>query len=413
MRLQAPRGTQDILPGRSHVWAAMERAYFDLAARYGYGEIRTPMFEDAALFKRTSGDDSDIVAKEMYEFRDRGDRELALKPEGTAPVVRAMIEAKRLASGAVHRLSYKTEIFRYGRQGRGRFRQAHQFGAELLGASSPAADAEVAELAMEACLALGVTDAVLKFNSIGRAAARAKMSEALLTHLAPYLRDADSDERARIERNPLGALDAKDPRLQEALAEAPSILTFLEPESRARYDAVLTILAETGLAVEPDPTIVRGLDYYTETVFEIVSPSLPGLSIAGGGRYDGLVADLGGMPTPAAGFGLGIERAILCLEARDALPEGTPPEVFAIAATPDAGDAIRRAARTLRARGVRTVTDPEVRSLRSQLNQASASGAREALLIGADELAAGTVTVRDLAAGEQRSTTLDAYLEDR
>ncbi len=411
--LQAPRGTQDLFPARAHVWREFEGRYFALAARYGYGEIRTPMFEDAALFKRTSGDDSDIVTKEMYEFRDRGERDLALKPEGTAPVVRAAIEAKILAPGAVHRFAYRTEIFRYGRQGRGRLRQAHQFGAELLGVGDPAGDAEVAELAMEACLALGVSDAELRINSIGRAEARARMGEALLAHLAGFLRDAPAEERAKIERNPLGALDAKDPALREALEGAPSIVGFLEPGSRARYDTVLGMLAETGLRVVPDPAIVRGLDYYTETVFEIVSPSLPGLSIAGGGRYDDLVAGLGGAPTPAAGFGIGIERAILCVEALGGLPEGAPPEVFVVGATPDAADTVRRTVRALRGRGIAALSDLEGRSLRSQLNQASASGAPTALLIGADEIAAGTVTVRDLTRGEQRATTLGAFLEDR
>lgn len=411
MRYQAPRGTQDLFPARAHVWRTLDARYFELARRYGYGEIRTPMFEDAALFLRTSGDESDLVTKEMYLFRDRGDRELALKPEGTASVVRAAVEAKTFGSGAIQRYAYRTEIFRYGRPARGRWRQAHQFGAELLGSASPNADAEVIELVMGTMAELGVTDALARVNSIGREACRASFGGALLDHLSAYLQEAEPEERAKIQRHPLGALDAKDAKLQAALVGAPSILDHLEPESRERWEAVTALLDESGVRWEVAPEIVRGLDYYTETVFEIASPSLPGLSIAGGGRYDGLVEEIGGPPTPAAGFGIGIERTILCLEALGGLPSEPRPEFFVVSATPDAVPAVRGAVRRLRADGRTVLWDPEGRSLKSQLRQADASGAARAVLIGKDELAAGTVTVRDLGASEQRTTTLDALLD--
>ena len=410
MRYQAPRGTQDLFPGRTHVWQELERRYFALAARYGYGEIRTPMFEEAALFLRTSGEESDIVQKEMYRFTDLGGRELALKPEGTAPTVRAAVDAKVFAPGAIHRYAYRTEIFRYGRQGRGRFRQAHQFGAELLGSATAYADAEVIELAMDACTVFGLRDAVVRVNSIGREETRREYGEALLTHLASYMAGLPEDQADRIRRHPLGVLDTKDPALQAAIEGAPSILGYLDPESAARFRTLVELLQSANVRFEIAPEIVRGLDYYTETVFEIVSPSLPGLSIAGGGRYDDLVREIGGPPTPAAGFGIGIERVILCLEELGALPVAADPLFFVVSATPDAVTEVRNIVRHLRSVGHTALHDLEVRSLKSQLRQANASGARYAILIGEDEKAANLITVRDLAASAQTTMTLTEFL---
>lgn len=403
MRLQAPRGTEDLFPAAAHTWREIESRYFELARRYGYGEIRTPMFEDAALFDRTAGEFSDIVQKEMYVFRDRGDRLLALKPEGTAPVVRAVIEGGKLPSGGHLRLAYRTEIFRYGRPGRGRLRQGHQVGAELLGSSAAAADAEMIELAMETARVIGVEGAIARVNSIGRTECRRAFGEAVLRHLAPVLGDLTEEARGRVEANPLGALDSKDPTLKAGLAGAPSIRDFLEPESKARLVAIEGMLGTANVPFEADPTIVRGLDYYTETVFEVTAPSLPDLSLVGGGRYDDLVSLVGGSPTPAVGFAMGIERAMICLEAQASLVAQPKPVAFLVAATPDAAAEVRAMARELRLAGSAVELDLDARSLKSQLRQADASGARYAALVGADELAAGTVTLRDLAEGVQET----------
>jgi histidyl-tRNA synthetase len=406
MRIQAPRGTEDVLPGEITQWQRLEQQFRDVVHGFGYAEIRTPVFEDVNLFKRTAGETSDVVSKEMYEFKDKGDREIALKPEGTAPVIRSVIEHNLCPQGTHARLYYMTACYRYGRPARGRLRELHQFGAELIGASSAEADAEIIELGYRFFKAIGLGDEPINVNSIGRTECRSKYSEVILIHVASYLKDAESDVQDRIRKNPLGLLDTKDPAQREAIEGLPPILDYLEDASKERFEAVQSLLTEAGVKYRLSPETVRGLDYYTETVFEYENSLLPGLSLFGGGRYDNLVKQLGGPPTPCVGFGIGVERVLLALAEAGNRYVLSQPDLFIVRATPDGGAVCRGLARLYRQNGYRVLTDIDARSLKSQMRQADGSGAKFALIVGSDELTQKAVTVRDLATGEQRSVPL-------
>ena len=404
MRIQAPRGTEDLLPSQSHVWQHLEREFFALTGLYGYREIRTPMFEDIELFKRTSGETSDVVSKEMYDFYDKGDRHICLRPEGTAPVMRAAIEHGLLSQGTVLRTSYAIPFFRYGRPQKGRLRQAHQFGMELIGSPAPAADAEIVEVVARYYDLIGIGRVQVKVNSIGRAECRARYREVVLSHFSSYLSGLSSEERDKAQKNPLRLLDSKDPAAGELKESIPPILNYLEDESSAHFDQFQSLLTEAEIDYVVAPDIVRGLDYYTDTVFEVVSDRLGAQSsLCGGGRYDGLVKELGGPPTPAVGVGMGIERAVLVLEALGVQIPVPSPAVFVINATDDAATLCRQMARELRAAGLETLLDLEGKKLSNQLKQADRLDARFAAIIGSDELANGTVTLRNLKSGEQAS----------
>jgi histidyl-tRNA synthetase len=408
MRFQAPRGTNDVLPGDSHRWIDLENQFRSLAALYGYREIRTPVFEETDLFVRSSGETSDIVSKQMYSFEDKGGRNITLKPEGTAPAMRAVIEHNLCPQGTVARLSYVTPIFRYERPQKGRYRQAHQVGLELLGSASPAADAEIVEMTVRFYERLGLPGVQVLLNSLGRDECRTRFREAILQHAEPYLRDQSDEVRAKAQKNPLRLLDSKDPAVHEALSGVPPVTDFLEEESQRRFDELQALLSEAGVPYRVAPEIVRGLDYYTETVFEVQSSKLGAQSaLCGGGRYDDLIRQLGGPQTPAVGVGMGIERALMVLEEEGlAIPvEGV--DVYLVLAGPEAAVRGRELVRTLRESGISVVLDLEVRSLKAQLRQADRSGARHALILGEDELAKGTVQVRHLASGEQGEEAMD------
>lgn len=402
MRFQAPRGTQDVLPSQTPRWIHLEKAWRDLVARYGYGEIRTPTFEETELFVRTSGETSDIVSKQMYSFLDKGDRNITLKPEGTAPAIRALLEHHLCAPGTVCRLSYITPIYRYERPQKGRLREAHQFGLELVGSSSPAADAEVIEIAVRYYESIGIPEVTASLNSIGRDVCREQYRSAILNHLAGWLRDQSEESRARAEKNPLRLLDSKDADLQEKLGGLPPVTDFLEDDSRANFDRVQELLTSAGVPYEVRPEIVRGLDYYTETVFEVQSRHLGAQSaLCGGGRYDNLIHELGGPPTPSVGVGMGIERALIVLEGLDiTLPE-TPAPVYVVWQGEAAFEASLSLARELRAGGFAVLIDYEGKSLKSQIRQADRSGARYALILGDDELARQMIQARDLRSSQQ------------
>jgi histidyl-tRNA synthetase len=403
MRFQAPRGTHDVLPAEAHAWQALERAFADLAERYGYREIRTPAFEDTELFPQSSGDTSEIVTKQMYTFLDKGGRSVTLKPEGTAPAVRAYIEHSLGGHGGVTRLWYATQIFRYERPSLGRFRQAHQVGLELLGSSSAAADAEVIEITIRFYEALGLKELRVLVNSLGRDATRTAYREALLEYAAPYLSGQPPEVQDQARRNPLRMLDSKEPGMQEAMREAPKVLDFLEDESRAHFDAVLALLDEAGLRYQVDAGVVRGLDYYTDTVFEVQADALGDKSLCGGGRYDGLVERLGGPATPAVGVAMGVERALMAQREQGATPHPARRGTYLIAATGSARAEVRRLARELRTAGLAVFLDHDGRSLRSQLRQADRENAAAAVLIGDEEMAHGVATLRDLASSSQRT----------
>lgn len=411
MRIQAPRGTEDVVPAKAARWQEIESAYHHIAALYGYREIRTPVFEDVQLFKRTAGETSDIVDKEMYEFKDKGERDIALKPEGTAPAIRAVLEHNLCPTGTHLRLWYATACYRYGRPGAGRLRELHQLGAELLGSSSADADAEVIELAIRFFETLGIKDVPVKINSIGRDQCRGKFRDVILNHVKTYLQDADEVTRGKIEKNPLGMLDSKDPKQKEALQGLPSILEFLEDDSKQRFDSLQSLLSEAKVLYQVSPEIVRGLDYYTETVFEYEHPALPGLSVFGGGRYDNLVSQLGGQSTPCVGYGIGMERLLAVLEKLEHATKQPAPLAFIVQASENAGQQARAIARDGRASGIAISLDLDRRSLKSQMRQADGSGATFALIIGDDELAQNKVSVKNLKTSEQQMVAFDQVVE--
>lgn len=408
MRFQAPRGTEDVLPGDSPRWQRLEQTFRALARRYGYGEIRTPTFEDAELFLRTAGATSDVVTKQMYNFQDKGGREVALKAEGTAPAMRALLEHGLIQpGGAVQRVYYITPVFRYERPQKGRLREHHQVGIELIGASAPAADAEAIEIAVRFYEEMGLSEFQVLVNSIGREACRESYRGALLLHARDYLASLEPEARERAEQNPLRMLDSKDPEAVELMRSAPSILDHLEPSSRDRLDEVCRLLRDAGIRYELEPRIVRGLDYYTETVFELQVTTIGAQSaIGGGGRYDGLVEQLGGPPTPSVGFGIGIERALLALEAAGKNDPDDRPDAFVAAAGEAHRDEVLRLARALRHDGFSVVSDPEGKSLKSQLRQAGKLRCRFALIVGDEESQSGQVSALDLDADSQERIPL-------
>ncbi|MGA7571109.1 MAG: histidine--tRNA ligase, partial [Candidatus Aquilonibacter sp.] len=330
-KITAPRGTQDILPPVSRDWLDLEFHIHVLAARFGYGEIRTPMFEATELFVRGVGDTTDIVEKEMYTFVDKGERSMTLRPEWTAPVMRAALEHNLFSQGP-QRLYYVGPIFRYERPQKGRFRQAHQFGVECTGYTGPEADFEVISLAWALVRGYDLTDAQLRLNTIGDEVCRPRYREALIAHFRPHLAELSPDSQRRLERNPLRVLDSKDERDIALVRTAPTFESVLCDACREHFDALRAYLDAAQIPYVVDASIVRGLDYYTRTVFEITSSVLGAQStVCGGGRYDGLVRSLGGPDVPAVGFALGLERFLMMLEAMQPQRERARRGVQAIA----------------------------------------------------------------------------------
>ncbi len=412
MRYQAPRGTEDVLPGDSYKWLKVESTFRDLTRRYGYLELRTPTFEDTEVFLRTAGETSDIVSKEMYTFLDKGGRSITLKPEGTAPAMRALLEHNLCPPGVVLRMSYIMPVFRYDRPQKGRYREPHQVGLELVGSPSAAADAEIIEITIRFYEALGIGGAKAKLNSIGREECRARFGAVVLERMASFLADQPPEYRDRAAKNPLRLLDSKDPDAQEAVKAIPPITDYLEPESRARFEELQRLLTNAGVDFELDAAVVRGLDYYTETVFEVHTDKLGAQSaLCGGGRYDNLIRQMGGPPTPSVGVAMGIERAILVMEESGLFDGGTPPDVFVVQATEGMFDKCLEIARCLRDAGMTTLMDIDGKSMKSQLRQADKSNAKLALILGDDELARGVVQVKRLGAGAQMEAPLDDLVE--
>ena len=409
MLTNAPRGTKDILPDAVGAWTYVENTIRDLCARYGYHEIRTPVFEHTELFQRGIGDGTDVVDKEMYTFTDRGDRSLTLRPENTASAVRAYLQNKLYADGGLQKLFYIGSMFRYDRPQAGRMREFHQFGVEAIGEAGPGADAEVILLAFDFLTSLGLTGLTLKLNSVGCPNCRPVYRERLQAYFKEHLPELCGDCQDRYTRSPLRILDCKADAEKPFMAGAPAITDCLCAECSAHFNAVQSHLTAAGISYTLDPRLVRGLDYYTRTAFEIAYPPLGAQSaVAGGGRYDGLVEELGGNPTPAVGFAAGLERVLLALEQQNLLPERPPAaDVFLIAL----GDAASHAAfpllHELRLGGVRALMDYAGRSMKAQMKQANKSGARYAVILGEDELAENTAVVRDMAESTQENCSLD------
>jgi histidyl-tRNA synthetase len=401
-KIAAPRGTADVFPPESAQWNRLEAQIRDLAHRFGYGEIRTPMFEATELFVRGVGETTDIVEKEMYTFLDKGGRSMTLRPEWTAPVVRAVLQHNLLANGPL-RLYYVGPFFRYERPQAGRYRQANQFGVECFGYAEPEADVEVMQLAMELVAANGIADAILQINSIGDATCRPAYREALLAHFRPHAADLSEDSQRRLERNPLRILDSKAVADAPFIAAAPTFEEYLCAPCRAHFAAIRAYLDALGVRYAIDPLIVRGFDYYTRTVFEIRSAALGAQNaLCGGGRYDGLVESLGGPATPAVGFGLGIERFLMVLRSRSLEHRPARSGFQAIALGERARTFLVPIVAALRGDGVAAYMDYGDRRLTAHFKVADRNGARFAIIAGDDELARNEVVLRDLEARTDR-----------
>jgi histidyl-tRNA synthetase len=410
-KLSAPRGTADLFPPESGRWSELEGRMQSLAGRFGYGEIRTPLFESTDLFVRSVGEQTDIVKKEMYTFTDRGGRSLTLRPEWTAPVVRAALEHHLFARGPL-RLYYIGPIFRYERPQKGRYRQSHQFGVECFGFAGPEADVEVISLAWALVKSYAIDDAALNLNSLGDARCRPRYREALLEHFRPHLARMSEDSRERAQRNPLRLLDSKDPADAQYIENAPVPASFLCDACREHFDALTSYLDLAKIPFTVNPRIVRGIDYYERTVFEITSSLLGAQSsVCGGGRYDGLVASLGGPEIPAVGFALGIERFLMILRARGEDREPARRGIQAVALGAQARTVLVPIVGELRRRlDAPTFADYQDRKLLAHLKIADRNRARYALIVGSEELASGELVLRDL---ERRSDRRLALGEPR
>jgi histidyl-tRNA synthetase len=410
---QAARGTVDILPAEQPYWRFVEKAIDGMTRLYGYRRIDTPVFEDTGLFRRSAGDFTDIVQKEMYTFDDRGGNSLTLKPEGTPAVCRAYIQHGMGNLPQPVRLYYISPIFRYDRPQAGRYRQHYQFGVEAIGDGDPALDAEVIDMAWQLFRSLGLDNLTLLLNSIGCKKCRPDYLNALKDYYTEYAGRLCDDCRNRLEKNPLRLLDCKQASCQGIADNAPKNEDYLCPECREHFVKVQKYLGLLGIPFSLDHRLVRGLDYYTRTVFEI-QPEAEGAqsTIGGGGRYDDLIEELGGKPTPAAGFAVGIERIIINLKKRGtAVP--APPALRVLVSY--AGDQAREAgiklAADLRQEGISAVTAPGGKSLKAQLRQANALGVSYTVIIGEDELKAGAATLREMATARQETVTLNALAE--
>jgi histidyl-tRNA synthetase len=404
---RAPKGTYDVYPGgrlpheRPELWAFVEERARHLFRRYNYSEVRTPIFEEAQLFVRSVGEASDIVRKEMFVFEDKGGRELALRPEGTAGVVRAYVEHGLYKQAQPLKLFYVGPMFRYEQQQKGRYRQHTQIGVEVLGSADPLVDVEVISLLYAIHQAAGVKDEVVYLNNLGDMETRHAYVPELRAFLQKHRDELDPDSVARLETNPLRTFDSKDENTQALLAEAPTIGEFLSQDASAHLEAVKEGLEALGIPYEVDERLVRGLDYYTLTVFEAKSRALGAQDTVGaGGRYNGLVSELGGPDLAGIGFGSGVERILLAAASHEA---STSLDVFFVTLAPEARVLAMKLANALRSEGVSSDLDYAGRSAKGQFRQADRSGAAYAAVIGEDELGQGVCTLRDMRSGEERT----------
>ena len=412
MLTNAPRGTKDILPDSVGDWNYVEGEIRELCRRFGYSEIRTPIFEHTELFQRGIGEGTDVVDKEMYTFTDRGDRSITLRPENTASAVRAYLQNKLYAESNLVKLFYIGSMFRYDRPQAGRMREFHQFGVEALGEANPAVDAEVILLAMSLLEGLGLKDLELSINSVGCPKCRSKYRTMLQDFFRDKLDDLCEDCRSRFDRSPLRILDCKKDSDKPYMADAPKITDCLCDECSDHFAKLKEHLANAGISFQHDPRLVRGLDYYTKTAFEIKYPPLGAQSaVAGGGRYDGLIEEMGGSPTPAVGFATGLERLLLALESQNLLPEkNRSVDAYVVALGEAAQSEGFKLLNNLRKAGLSAAMDFAGRSMKAQMKQANKLGARYALILGDDEIAEGVVMLRSMSDSEQEKVALDEVI---
>jgi len=408
-KIQSIRGMEDVLPDRSPLWQKFEDATRKVFEQYGYRNIRTPILEPTALFVRGIGEATDIVEKEMYVFDDRNGESLALRPEATAGIVRSAIEHNFLYNGPM-RVWTVGPMFRYERPQKGRQRQFHQFDVEALGFEGPDVDAEQIAMLARLWRAMGLKNVELQVNSIGDAADRKAHREKLVAYFGKHASLLDEDSQRRLKTNPLRILDSKNPAMQEMIEGAPKLLDQLGDAAGEHFEALKVLLERTGLAYRVNPRLVRGLDYYNRTVFEFVSPDVGAQStLAGGGRYDALFGELGGKATPACGFGMGIERALLAIEAAG-MEARHEPDAFVVHAGEGAELRAWSVAEKMRDAGLAVVLGPGG-NFGKQMKKADASGARFAVIIGEAEAASGQVTLKNLRAGEQSTIELERAIQ--
>lgn len=413
MLMSAPRGTRDILSPEVEKWHYLESKIRDYCRLYAYSEIRPPIFEHTELFLRGVGETTDIVQKEMYSFQDRAQRWLTLRPEATASTVRAYLENKLYAQAQPVKLYYLGPMFRYDRPQAGRYRQFYQFGVEVIGAEDPAADAEVILMAMHLFADLGLKDLEVHLNSIGCPVCRDAYRRELLNYLSEHIGNLCNDCQARYLQNPLRVLDCKQEYCREVAQGAPEFGAYLCAECREHFEQVQAYLGDLGIKYQLNPSLVRGLDYYTKTVFEIITRELGAQgTICGGGRYDGLVEECGGQPTPGVGFALGMERLLLTLENTGIkLPGLEPLDVFVASIGAGVQRLSFKILYELRGQNIRADKDYLGRSLKAQMKQAHRNGARYVVLVGEEELARNVVTLREMETGEQEEVTVEGIGE--
>ena len=416
MKLQKPKGTQDILPQESAKWQYVEDFARKTFRKYNYGEIRTPIFEHYEVISRSVGDTTDIVTKEMYDFYDKGDRHITLRPEGTAPVVRSYVENKLFAPEVQKpvKVYYMGSMFRYERPQAGRLREFHQIGAECFGSSNPATDVEMIAMAAQFFKDIGITNVSLELNSLGNPESRAAYRQALIDYLTPLKASLSADSQRRLEENPLRVLDSKEPEDKAAVEGAPSILDYLDEESSTYFAAVRSMLETLQISYIINTNMVRGLDYYNHTIFEFTTEVAGSqLTICAGGRYDGLVAYFGGPETPGVGFGMGLERLLLVLDKQGVeLPIETALDVYVAVLGAGANGRALELVQALRAQGFAAERDYLDRKLKAQFKSADIFKAKTLITLGESEVESGQVTVKNNHNREEITVSLDQIQEN-
>ena len=405
----APRGTQDVLPSQSGRWQYVEQTALDTARLFGFSEIRVPTFEHTELFNRSVGDTTDVVQKEMYTFQDKGNRSITLRPEGTAGVMRAILQNNLLAGALPVKVSYLVNCFRYEKPQAGRLREFHQFGVEMAGAASPAADAQVIALAKAVFDTLGVQGLALELNSIGCPTCRADYHRALKDYFASHVEELCPTCRERLEKNPMRILDCKNPECAQLAKGAPVVLDYICGDCREHFEGLKSQLDAMGIAYTVNPTIVRGLDYYTRTVFEFVTTGIGAQgTVCGGGRYDGLIQMLGGAPTPSVGFAMGLERLLLVMDQQGCpFPEQAGCAIYIGSLGEQAGLKAAQLCAGLRAEGFWAECDTMGRSAKAQMKYADKLGARFSCILGENELSQGAAQVKRMQDGATAQVALE------
>lgn len=416
MQYQLPKGTFDIIPygtdeawRLSDLWQYVEGIIRTIAADYGYREIRTPLYELSGLFDRGLGETSDVVTKEMFTFQDRGGRSITLRPEGTASVMRAFLENRLSGLGQVHKFFYIGPMFRYERPQSGRYRQHHQFGVEAIGNAGPEQDAEMIDFLCQFYRRLGLKNLQVHLNTVGDAESRLKFREALLSYLKPYFAELSEESKIRFEKNPLRILDSKDPKDKEIVKQAPSILDYLTTDARSHFDKVCDTLKQIGISYKIDDRIVRGLDYYNKTVFEVLTGDLGAQNTIGaGGRFDGLIGTFGGPDLPAIGWATGLERVLQVMLAQGiSAPKGARPLVYFIPMGDEAKEKCFHLVTQCRHANIRADIELHARKIPAAIQNGVRIEASYCAIIGSDEMAKGAVQLKNLATRQTLEVSFD------